>query len=216
MKTKLSVLLVFLLAPFASAQVSLNDFSTFATPDTFFVGDWEQHGDPSGSNSPRSTFSQGSGVYNFLGGSGDGDSAYATDFFETPLNLTGLTQLQISVKILAGNTAPTLKIILFDGSYVTNEVALFSTSSFTSAFTTLTAALTFTSGFDASQVSAFQLSGNASGGSSILSFSLDSLTAVAPRVLTPVPESSTYGALGAVALLALIGVGRFRSTVRRS
>src|SRR5437660_726431 len=88
----------------ASAQIVLNNFSAFVSPDTFFSGDWELTGGVS--NSPRSTFSQGAGFYNFATGSDEGDSSFAAVFFSTPVDITGFTQLQIAAKLLAGNTSP--------------------------------------------------------------------------------------------------------------
>src|ERR1051325_701693 len=113
-------------APFASAQVTLQDFSDFETANAFFVGDWELNGNPFGSGSPRASFSQGVGVYNFVGGSNDQDSG-AFYFFNSPLNITGFSLIEVSGRMLAGNTAPTFAVTLFDGGGNT-AVASFSTA----------------------------------------------------------------------------------------
>jgi hypothetical protein len=192
----------------ASAQVLLNDFSAFVSPNTFFSGDWELTG--SVSNSPRSTFSQGSGFYNFATASDEGDSSFAAYFLSTPVDVTGLTQIQIAAKLLAGNTSPTLKIVLFDSSFVENASALFSTASLnTSSFTTLSAAFSPSGSFDMTSIAGFQISGQ-SGGTDTLSFALDNLAAVAPPSVGAVPEPSTYGIFAAVALLGVIGLRRRR------
>lgn len=186
----------------ASAQVVLNNFSSFVSPDTFFSGDWELTGGVS--NSPRSTFSQGAGFYNFATASDEGDSSFAAYFFTTPVDITGLPQLQIDAKLLAGNTSPTLRIFLFDSSFFENASAVFSTGSLnTSTFTNLTAFLSPTGSFDPTNVAGFQISG-LSGGTATLSFALDNLRVVA------VPEPSTYGALAGLALLGGIVLRRIR------
>jgi hypothetical protein len=211
MKSKLLLLSARLAAPFASAQITLNDFSAFASPtNTFFTGDWELTGDPAGSSSPRASFSQGAGFYNFAGGS-NADTATAVYFFDAPLNITGLSLLQVSARLVAGNTAPALTITLFD-STGGSAFAVVAPSAFAGAgFTTLSSVLTF-SGFNASDLSSFQLSGNVVNGSNTLNLSIDNLAVAAPRVITPVPEPAAYGALGVVALLTLTSVRRFRRT----
>jgi len=209
MKSKLLLLCALLGAPFASAQITLNDFSAFASPtNTFFTGDWELTGDPAGSSSPRASFSQGAGFYNFTGGS-NADTATAIYFFDAPVNISGLSLLEVSAHLLVGNTAPALTITLFD-STGGSAFAVVAPSAFAGAgFTTLSAPLTFFD-FNASDLSSFQLSGNVVNGSNPLDLSIDNLAVAAPRAVVPVPEPAAYGALGVVSLLTLIGVRRFR------
>jgi hypothetical protein len=194
-------------APSASAQLTLHDFSAFVSPNTFFVDDWELTGDPVGTNSPRATFSQGAGFYNFVGGN-NAASASAFYFFAVPLDISGLSLLQISAAQLAANTAPSFDIKLFDlnGNVAS---AVFLTAAFAGpGFTTVTASLDFT-GFDSTQLAYFQITGNVLGGTDTLNVALDHL-AVAPRdVGTPVPEPATYGAAAALLLIVLTGIARF-------
>ena len=205
MRTKLTLLCLgaVLATPFASAQIVLHDFAAFESPNTFFVGDWELNGDPIGTHSPRASFAQGAGFYTFAGGS-NSDSAAATYFFNTPINIAGYSMLDVSAQLVAGNTAPNLTITLFD-SLGESAFAVVSPDTFAgSGFTTISTALTFSSGFNASDLSSFQLSGNIPGGSQTLSLTLDQLS------VTAVPEASTYGALAGVFITALILARRLR------
>ena len=190
-----------LAAPLASAQITLHNFSAFESPNTFFVGDWELNGDPIGTHSPRASFAQGAGFYTFTGGS-NSDSAAAVYFFDTPIDITGHSLLEVSAQLFAGNTASSLTITLFD-SLGESAFAVVAPEAFAGlGFTTISTALTFSSGFNSSDLSSFQLSGNVVGGNQTLSLSLDQLSVAVP---VPVPEPSTYGALacGFIATLAI-------------
>jgi hypothetical protein len=190
-------------APFISAQVVvLHDFSSFESPNTFFVGDWELNGDPAGSNSPLASFSQGAGVYNFVGGS-NSDTAAAFHFFETPLDISGFSLLEISARVLPGNTASTFTVSLFD-SLGESAFAVFSTGSFAGpGYLTASAVLTFSPGFNLTDLAFFQLSGGVSGGTDTLNLSVNHLNVA-------VPEPATYGVFAGLALLALVVAKRRR------
>ena len=188
-------------APFASAQITLHNFSAFLSPDTFFLGNWELTGDPGGTNSPRASFAQVAGAYNFTGGT-NADDASALYFFSAPLDISGLTLLQISARLLPGNTAPSFTITLADSSFNT-AFAFFSTAAFARPdFTTVSVPLT-SFGFNAHDLASFQISGNIGGGTQLLNLSVDNLAVAAPR-LTAVPEPATYDALAALVLLGVI------------
>ncbi len=192
LKSVLLAAVALLALPLARAQLTLHNFSAFESANTVFVGDWELTGDTIGTGSPRSGFAQGAGFYTFAGGS-NSDTASAFYFFDAPLNMTGLSLLQVSARLLAGNTAPTFTISLFD-SLGESAFAVFSTAAFAGpGFTTLSAALTFSPGFDRADLSSFQISGNVLGGSATLGISLDHLAVAAPRALTAVPEPAAYG-----------------------
>lgn len=185
--------------------MTLNDFNAFESPDTtFFSGDWELTGGQS--STPRGSFSQGTGVYNFAGGS-NADTASVDYFFAAPVDITGFSLLQLSAKLLAGNTASHFDVTLsnLDGSSL---VTTFATSSFSLAgVTTFSANLDFLGfpGFDPTQLASFHISGGVVGGTDTLSIALDHLAVAAP--VSAVPEPSTYGSFAA---LALIGIAGFR------
>jgi hypothetical protein len=189
-------------APFISAQVVvLHDFSSFESPNTFFLGDWELNGDPAGSNSPLASFSQGAGVYNFVGGS-NSDTAAAFHFYLTPLDISGNTNLDISARLLPGNAAATFTVSLFD-SLGESAFAVFSTAAFAGLnFITISEVLTFSPGFNPSDLAFFQISGGVSGGANPLNLALNNLA------VTPVPEPATYGAFAGLALVALVVLKR--------
>jgi len=211
MRTKLTILFLCTLfaTPFASAQLTLNDFSAFESPNTFFAGDWELTGDIAGTHLPRSSFAQGAGFYTFADGS-NSDSAAAIYFFDSPINITGYSLLQVSARLFSGNTAPTLTIALFD-SLGASAFAVMSTAAFAGpSFTVLSTPLTYSPGFDASDLTSFQLSGSVVGGNQTLSISLDHLSVAAPTVTSPVPESSAYGALSAAFIATLVIARRLR------
>ena len=195
-------LLAVLAAPFAGAQVTLNDFNLFETPNTFFVGDWEVSG--GGSNSPRSSFSQGGGFYNFDGGSND-QGSYAEYFFAAPVNITGFSLLQLSAELLKGNTASSFDIALFDQDGNSTHATFLTSSLSLAGFTTLNANLDFT-GFHPTEVSSFRISGDVFGGADTLSIALNNLAVAAP--ISAVPEPSTYGLFAALALAGVVGFRR--------
>lgn len=200
LKLALSAFAVILAAPFASAQVTIHDFSAFESPNTFFVGDWELTGDAGGTNSPRATFSQGAGFYNFVGGQND-DASMAFYFFSAPLDITGFSLLEISAQLVAGNTAPTFTVVLFD-SLGESAFATYSTGAFaTPGFFTINTDLTFSPGFNTADVSSFLLSGNIPGGTATLNLAVSNLA------VTAVPEPSTYG-IGAALVLVGIALAR--------
>jgi hypothetical protein len=184
-------------APFVSAQtLLLHDLSAFESPNTFFLGDWELNGDPSGTNSPLASFSQGAGVYNFVGGS-NSDTASAFHFFSAPIDISGFGLLEVSALVLPGNTASTFTLSLFD-SLGESAFAVFSTASFGGpGYHTVLAALTFSPGFNAADLSSFQLSGGVSGGTDTLNLSVN-------QISVAVPEPATYGLFAALALVALV------------
>jgi hypothetical protein len=204
----LAATLALFAAPFASAQLTLETFTAFQTPNTYFLGDWELTGDIGGTNSPRAGFSQGAGFYSFAGGS-NSDTASAFEFFNAPIDITGHSLLEVSAKLLAGNAAPTFTISLYD-SLGESAFAVFSAGAFSSAsFTTVSAVLTFSPGFNPTDLSSFQISGNVVGGSAAFGLAFDNLAVAAPLTLTSVPEPTTYGSLAVVTLALAAARRRF-------
>ena len=202
-------------APFATAQLTLHNFTAFQSPaTTVFVGDWALNGDPiSGDANPIATFSQGAGVYNFIGGS-DADTSGAYFFYTSnPGDLTGLGLLQVSARVLAGNTASNFTVSLFD-SLGESAFAVFSTAAFAGpGFTTVSTALVTSPGFDRTDLASFLITGGVFGGTGTLNLALDNLAiTVIPRAPSAVPEPSVYGTVGALILVGLVGFRRIRRT----
>ena len=181
----------------ASAQLALENFSSFVSPQTLFYGDWSSTGDLFiGSTTPAATFSQGSGFYNITGVS-NADSSFVERSFTSSLNLGSNNQLALSLRLLSNNTADSLTVFLLDTSARTASVTFLTSDFNTAGFFERTLALTADVGFDTNQVSAFRISGNDPFNGGILSISLDNLAATGRAV----PEPSTYGLIGAAALL---------------
>ncbi len=205
MKTRFKLIflaLAALAAPIASAQLVLQSFDSFESPNTFFVGSWD-----GGGNAPLPTFSQGAGNYRFEGGLND-DASGVYYFFNAPLDLTGYAVLEVSAQRLTDNAAATFSVKLFSGSE--SAFAVFSTAEFpTSGFTNILAPLTFTPGFDLAAVDSFLITGDQVGGMEPLNFAVDRLA-----VSVPVPEPSTYGLLGAALIAAAVAGRRLRRTSR--
>ncbi|HEU5080964.1 MAG TPA: PEP-CTERM sorting domain-containing protein [Opitutaceae bacterium] len=205
MKSKLTFLAFVSAATFAAtaahAQITLNDFSSYETPNTFFYGDWALS-NPFGDNLPVATFTQGAGFYNFSGGS-NADDAFSEFFFDSPLDLGTNDQLTLSLKLLAGNTADDLTVRLVD---LNGDVAsaTFALSDFSSSFALASHTFTPFGAFDPTDVVSFQISGNVPGGGAMVDVAIDNLSVTSSTVPTgAVPEPSTYGLLGAVSLAAL-------------
>lgn len=204
MKQQLRVLLLcgaaLLCAHRAAAQVVLNDFSGFVVTDqTFFLGEWSTGDDVTA----LTTFTQNSGTYSIVAAS-SADSAGALYYFSsdqsTTLDLTGYDSLLLTGTVLSDSTATTVVISLLDLSgntaYATLSLASLASVGWTSA------AFNLSSGFDLTSVVGFQITGGDAYASSIVSLTLDSLSAVST---TAVPEPSTYAALFGVAALGVVG-----------
>ena len=205
MKLKSLLLPVALLcgASFASAQqVVLHDFSAFESPaTTVFMGDWAANGDPFGGDAtPIAGFSQGAGVYNISGGT-NADTAGAFYFFSAPPgDLTGYSLLEVSAGLLAGNTAPTFTVSLFDANNESAFAVFLATTFAGPGLTTYGAELTFSPGFDATTLTSFQITGGVLGGTDALNISLDQL---AVTNASPIPEPATYGLFAGLVALAV-------------
>ena len=199
--------------PFAVAQVTLQDFTAFQSPaTTVFVGDWALNGDPiSGDSSPIASFSQGAGFYNFVGGT-NADTAGAYYFLPgSPGDLTGYGLLQISARLLDGNTALSFAVSLLNFGGGESAVAIFDTAGFAGAgFATLTAALTPSGSFDPTAVDAF-LIGGVAGGTGTLNLAIDHFAVAASPASTPVPEPASHGVIGLAFIVMIVLSRRVRS-----
>jgi len=113
------------------------------------------------------------------------------------LNFTGLTFLSINARVDAGNASSIFHIQLFD-DVNPNPVATttFTASSFTSSFSTQSAAIVLSGIGDITHITYWRMDGDNINSNSFR-YSFENLSAI-----TAVPEPSTY-ALGAVSLLAL-------------
>jgi hypothetical protein len=191
---------------FASGQVTLHDFTAFESPNTVFVGDWALNGDPiSGDSSPIASFSQGAGFYNFIGGTTAETSGVYYFLPVTPSSLPAFPLLEISARLLQGNTAPTFAVSLFNFGTGESAVAIFNTASFSSAgFTNVRGTLLSSFSFDPTGVDAF-LIGGVTGGSGTLNLAINNLA-----VVSAVPEPSTYGLVAALALVGIVAIKRRR------
>lgn len=198
-RSLISPLLVALaLAGTAHAQLTLHDFSSLASPQTLFFGDWSDTGDPFvGSTTPAPSFSQGAGFFN-LAGASNADASFFEHTFAAALDLGSASQLSFSLRLLDGNTADSLTVFLFDGG-ARSAFATFLASDFSAAaFSERTLAFTAEAGFELSNVTSFRISGNDPFASGAVGFALDNLAVTAPR--GAVPEPATYGLFGAAVL----------------
>lgn len=177
----------------ASAQVLLQDFSSFVvTNQTFFVGGWSAGDDVT----PAAAFFQDTGLYSIVNGT-TADTAYVDFYFNSSLDLTGLTSLELTAALAAGNTATTLSVSLLD-SAMNVATAVFNLGSYSlGTSSTLTQSVVEGLGFNRSDVIGFRITGGDLLASGVVNLGLDELRATSG--LTPVPEASTY-AWGAAAL----------------
>lgn len=194
-------------ASVASAQINLNDFSAYVSPNTAFAGSWEATSDPFGTPNPNASFSQGVGVYNFDGG-GDDDASWTEFYFNSPLNATGYDLLQISASLLASNTAPTVTVFLFDQTGG-SAAAVVDLSLLGSTLATLNFALT-DSALNFADIATVRISGNWPFTSGTVGLSIDNLALVQSSSFAPVPEPSTIGLVGAAALVGGVWLRRRR------
>jgi hypothetical protein len=208
-KILLAAVLVLGSAVSASAQIVLENFSSFESPQTLFFGDWSSSGDPFvGDPTPVATFSQGAGFYN-LASVTNADSSFVEKSFVSSLNVNVDSLLTLSLRLLPDNTANSLTVFLLDANANT-AFASFQANSFSSAFfQTQNLALTTDAAFDWGQVASFRISGNDPFAEGTLSVALNTLA------YTPVPEPMIYGlvAAGALALLALVRCCRSCRTI---
>lgn len=189
----------------AAAQTNLNDFSAFVQTDqTYFVGGWSVGDDVT----PSAGFTQGTGVYSILNAT-SADTAYVDYFFASGLDLTGSTTLSLTAQLAAGNTATALHVALIDSGMNTATATFDLTGYSTSSFITATSLLTLNS-LSLADVIGFRITGSDVNGSSVVSVTLDQLTAG----VSAVPEPSTYALLAGLSLFGL-AVWRRRSNVAR-
>ena len=191
--------LLFLLTTLCTqAQVTLQNFSNVIGSNTFFTGSWEVAGSSTGSASPNSQFSQGSGVYNITGSTSTNSADSSIVFFNSPSLAIGTnTQLSVTAQVLSGNTAGSFTIFLANANGRSASVS-FSTSLFNGGgYATATLSLVPTSGFDPNAIETLTITGNQIGGTDSFRISFDNISA------TSVPEPATYAAILGAATLGL-------------
>jgi len=191
-------------APLLRAQL-VNDFSNFADGNQSFLGTWAANGDPFfGDTSPIGSFSQGSGVYNFTGGSDDISSG-AEYFLASSIDLSASNALALTLKLLPATDTETdaIAVTLYDQAS-NFAVATFQLSNFNgSTFTTSTVGWVSDGSFDSSHVAYYLISGLSAVGGNGVDVSIDHLSAV--------PEPGTYAAIAGVAALGLVAWRRRRT-----
>lgn len=176
-----------------AAGVALADFSSVVGAGTTFYGTWEATGSTAGSGNPNSQFLQGAGVFSVGGSSGVIPTNAATSGlrfdFATPVDLGVNSQLALTAALLPGNTAGAFTVtLLANGSQ--GAVAVFSTAAFadgsaTGPYSTVTATLSASPGFNPSRVDAVVISGAQPGGTAAFGISFDHLAAVPEPALAP-------------------------------
>ena len=118
-------------------------------------------------------------------------------------SIAGLNFFALNARIDDGNTSSIFHVLLYDDTFTQVAGATFSASSFTSAFSTASTALTATGIGNIGAVTYFRMDGDSIAGDSVR-VSLGNLSATAA---SPVPEPSAY-AISATALLAALIVRR--------
>lgn len=196
----------------AFAQVVLQDFTHVADGvNTFYYGSWEAAGSSAGSTSPNSNFIQGLSYYT-IGGSNDpiptnSSDSYIEFFYYTPVgapawaNIGVNNSLSVTAKLMAGNTAPSFTVTLFDSGGRTASATFMADSFSVGGFSTQTINLSKSDGFDATRIDSMQLSGKLFGGTSAFDISFADISAV---YTAAVPEPSNYALF--IGLLAGLGM----------
>ncbi len=179
------------------AAVALQDFSNVVDLGTTFYGSWEATGSAAGSVNPNGQFLQGAGIFNIAGSSAiiptNADNSKLKFDYATALNIGSNDRLAVTAQILSGNTAGSFTVTLFANGTKT-ATAVFSTGAFSaSAYSTVTATLSFETGFNPAHVDSLTISGAQLGGTAAFDIGFDHIAT------EPEPAFWTLG-LGVAAL----------------
>jgi hypothetical protein len=188
MKKYIALSVILLASKLSAATVLVSDFGTDFSPVS---GDWGSQFTQSGSNN-----------------SGD-----FLQLLPGPIDVTGTTQISLSLQLLAGNSASAANAVTVAlySSPTDTATATFTLNSFNATgFTTVTQLYTINGSFDPASVIGFGVSGGDPSGALAVRVSFDSISASSPVV---VPEPSTYASLAGVAVLGFVAYRRRRQAV---
>jgi hypothetical protein len=203
MKKYIALSVILLASKLSAATVLVSDFGTDFSPVS---GDWGSQFTQSGSNA--------AGAASFV--SLVSPSNNSGDFLQLlpgPIDVTGTTQISLSLQLLAGNSASAANAVTVAlySSPTDTATATFTLNSFNATgFTTVTQLYTINGSFDPASVIGFGVSGGDPSGALAVRVSFDSISASSPVV---VPEPSTYASLAGVAVLGFVAYRRRRQAV---
>jgi hypothetical protein len=183
---KLAALLAFLTA-FACqgfSQIVLDDFNT-GTATGAIVGGTSWVGQVT-QNATTIT----------IGGTAKDDNGWGT----TSVNINGssFSYLLVTGQVDVGNTGSNSFVIQFEDSALNTNIFSVPTSAFTSTMTTVPIAISWTGGFDATQITGWNIGGGSTG-TFAWRMTLDNMT-----LATAVPEPSTYAMIAGVLALGFV------------
>jgi hypothetical protein len=131
-----------------------------------------------------------------IGGTAKDDNGWGT----TSVNINGssFSYLLVTGQVDVGNTGSNSFVIQFEDSALNTNIFSVPTSAFTSTMTTVPIAISWTGGFDATQITGWNIGGGSTG-TFAWRMTLDNMV-----LTTAVPEPSTYAMLAGVLALGFV------------
>lgn len=180
----------------AALLLGASHLSAQVTLDTFDLG--SSTGSVNTSTSWNNNVTTSS-TFITVGGTANDDSGWSVA--NLTLNGSAYSYVAITARLESGNAASLLKVTFEDDAFEALTVQVATSSFTTGAFTTVYIPVTWTSPFNASAISGWNIGGGAaSPGLAAFRMSFENLSLSATNG-TPIPEPSTYAAIfGALAL----------------